>query len=158
CIERAVRSSGGRLPGSTGEKEKCAMPSAASVPIASRWLSENGPKELESLIRAIVFQPSAPILIADDDRNYVEASVGASKLLGLAPEMIIRRSLDDFVAPESKPVIPKLWQSFLEEGEQAGVLKLTAPDGTAREVEYTAKGNLLPVRHLLVLHDKNKLV
>ena len=29
-----------------------------------------------------------------------------------------------------------------------------APDGSAREVEYTAKGNVLPVRHLLVLHDK----
>ena len=132
------------------------MPSAASVPIASLWLSENGPKELESLMRAIVFQPSAPILIADDDRNYVEASVGASRLLGLPREKIIGRSLDDFVAPESKPVIPKLWQSFLKEGEQAGVLKLTAPDGTPREVEYTAKGNVLPVRHLLVLHDKNK--
>ena len=30
------------------------------------------------------------------------------------------------------------------------------PDGTPREVEYTAKGNVLPVRHLLVLRDKNK--
>jgi PAS domain S-box-containing protein len=29
------------------------------------------------------------------------------------------------------------------------------PDGTAREVEYTAKGNVLPVRHLLLLRDKS---
>jgi formate hydrogenlyase transcriptional activator len=28
------------------------------------------------------------------------------------------------------------------------------PDGGPREVEYSAKGNVLPVRHLLVLHDK----
>ena len=28
------------------------------------------------------------------------------------------------------------------------------PDGRPREVEYTAKGNVLPVRNLLVLRDK----
>jgi PAS domain S-box-containing protein len=108
------------------------------------------------LFRAICFHTSAPILIADDDRHSQEASVGAGKLLGIPRDKIIGRSLDDFVAPEVKPVIPKLWQSFLQEGEQVGVLKLTAPDGTPREVEYTAKGNVLPVRHLLVLHDKSK--
>ena len=55
------------------------------------WLVENGPKELESLFRAIVFQPSVPILIADNDRHYHEASFGASKLLGLPREKIIGR-------------------------------------------------------------------
>ena len=28
------------------------------------------------------------------------------------------------------------------------------PDGKPRDVEYTAKGNVLPVRHVLVLRDK----
>ncbi len=41
------------------------MPSTASHLTASQWLAENGPKELELLFRAIVFHPSAPILIAD---------------------------------------------------------------------------------------------
>src|SRR5580698_4573886 len=132
------------------------MPSAASPLATSQWLTENGPKELESLFRAIVFQPSAPILIADDDRRYTEASVGASKLLGLPREKIIGRSLDDFAAPEIKPVIRQRWQTLLEEGEQAGTLKLLGPDGAPREVEYTAKANVLPVRHLLVLRDKSK--
>ena len=31
------------------------------------------------------------------------------------------------------------------------------PDGGPREVEYTAKGSVLPVRHLLVLHDKSNI-
>ena len=30
------------------------------------------------------------------------------------------------------------------------------PDGGPRDVEYTAKGNVLPVRHVLVLHDKTR--
>ncbi len=123
---------------------------------AADWLVEHGPKELELLFRAIVFHPAAPILLADDDRHYREASVGAGKLLGLPREKIIGRSLDDFAAPEIKPAIPDLWQSFLKDGEQVGTLQLVGPDGTPRNVEYTAKGNVLPVRHVLVLRDKSK--
>jgi PAS domain S-box-containing protein len=76
-------------------------------------------------------------------------------LLGLPREEIIGRSLDDFVEPGFKPQVSELWQDFLEHGEQHGTLRLLAPDGSPREVEYTAKGNVLPVRHLLVLRDKN---
>jgi formate hydrogenlyase transcriptional activator len=132
------------------------MRSSTSLPQNIEWLVEHGPKELESLFRAIVFYPSAPILIADDDRRYQEASIGASKLLGLPRQNIIGRSLDDFAVPAIKPVISERWQAFLEEGEQAGTLQLLSPDGTSRDVEYTAKSNVLPVRHLLLLRDKTK--
>src|ERR1700687_2594533 len=125
----------------------------APLPQSTGWLEENGPKELELLFRAIIYHPSAPILIADDDRKYRDASVGASKLLGLPREKIIGRSLDDFAEPTFKPVISELWRDFLKDGEQEGTLQLVGPDGAPREVEYTAKGNVLPVRHLLVLHD-----
>ena len=130
------------------------MNSTASQPVAIRWLTENGPKELELLLRAVIFHPSTPILIADNDRRYREASVGASKLLGLPREKIIGRSLDEFAVPEIRPVISERWRKFLEEGEQVGTLQLLGPDGAPRDVEYVAKGNVLPVRHLLALRDK----
>jgi formate hydrogenlyase transcriptional activator len=126
----------------------------ASLPQVAGWLAENGPKELELLFRAIVFHPSAPILLADNDRHYRDASVGASKLLGLPREKIIGRTLDDFVEPSLKPVISERWRAFLDEGQQEGTLQLVGPDGAPRDVEYIAKGNVLPVRHLLVLRDK----
>ncbi len=121
---------------------------------AARWLVENGPKELELLFRAIVYHPSAPILITDDDGKSKDASAGAGKLLGLPREQIIGRQIGDFAPPSFKPEVSQLWRAFLEHGEQQGVLQLVRPDGTLREVEFTAKGNVLPVRHALVLRDK----
>jgi formate hydrogenlyase transcriptional activator len=133
------------------------MPSVASQPEGAGWLVENGPKELELLFRAIVYHPSSPILITDNDRHYREASSGAGKLLGVSREKIIGRTLDDFVEPSFKPQVSDLWQAFLQDGEQEGTLHLVGPDGRPREVEYIAKGNVLPVRHLLVLRDETDI-
>jgi len=130
------------------------MSSTASQPQSARWLAENGPKELERLFRAIVFHPYAPILLADDDGHYREASSGATKLLGLKRDEILGRKLDDFAEPSVKPLISDRWRTFLEEGAQDGTVQLIGPDGAPREVEYSAKGNILPVRHLMVLQDK----
>jgi formate hydrogenlyase transcriptional activator len=122
---------------------------------ADHWLADNGPKELESLLQTIVFQPSAPILVADNDRNCREASVGASALFGVPRREIVGRSLDDFAAASSKPAIKQLWQAFLDRGEQQGTLSVVNPAMGLREVDYIAKGNVLPERHLLVLRNKN---
>ena len=130
------------------------MSAEAARAHASGWLLETGPRELELLFRAIVFHPTVPILIADNERKYREASVGAGKLLGLSRDNIIGRSIDDFTAPGFKPRISELWSAFLGQGEQVGTLRLAGPDGTHRDVEYTAKGNVLPVRHLLVLRGR----
>jgi PAS domain S-box-containing protein len=128
--------------------------SAGSESPAAHWLVENGPRELEILFRAILYHPSTPILITDDHGNSREASAGVSKLLGLPREKIIGRPVDDFVPPSFKPEISQLWRALQEQGEQEGTLRLLGPDRSPLEVEFTAKGNVLPVRHILVLRDK----
>ncbi len=69
-------------------------------------------------------------------------------------DKIIGRKLDDFTDPGFRPTISKRWDTFLEHGEQEGTMPLVDAAGNLREVEYSAKGNVLPVRHLLVLRDK----
>ena len=97
---------------------------------SAEWLLEHGPRELELLFRAIVYHPSVPILVTDDDRNYRDASSGAAKLLGRTRREIIGHKIDDFVDPEFRPAISKLWSAFLGQGEQVGTLRLAGPDGT----------------------------
>jgi len=76
--------------------------------------------------------------------------------LGIPRGKIIGCQIDDFAPPAFKPKVSQLWQAFLERGEQVGTLRLVGADGTLREVEYTAKGNVLPIRHVLVLRDKTE--
>ena len=118
------------------------------------WLVENGLKALELLFRAVLYHPSEPILIADSDRHYLDANSGAGRLLGLSRDQIIGRRIDDFAEASFRPRIEQLWRAFMEQGEQEGTFPLVSPDGNVHEVEYTAKGNILPVHHLFVLHDK----
>jgi PAS domain S-box-containing protein len=118
------------------------------------WLAENGPRELELLFRAIVYRPTTPILIADDERNYRDASAGAVKLLGLPRERVIGRKLDEFAEPESAPLIPEIWDKLKGHGEVEGTLCLKDENGNPRVVEYKAKANVLPVLHVLTLQEK----
>ena len=130
------------------------MQSEAPYRQTDDWLAENGPKQLELLLRAIVYYPSAPILIADNERRSRDASSGAVKLLGFTRDRIIGRSLDEFLEPTFRPRISELWRAFLKNGEQEGLLPLVGQDGRLREVGYLAKGNVLPVRHLILLRDQ----
>lgn len=131
------------------------MSSAGVSPLGCPWLTEHGPGELEKLFRSIVFHPSASIVITDDEARYHEASVGAARLLGKPRQSLPGQKLHDFTPHALQPQVAQLWESFLAAGEKEGTLQLLGPDGSPREVQFTAKGNILPVRHVLALRDKS---
>jgi len=81
------------------------MSSIGLMAPTARWLVENGPRELELLFQTIVYHPSAPILITDEEGNFNDASVGMGKLLGVSREKIIGRPMHDFAQPGFKPQI-----------------------------------------------------
>src|SRR5271166_1848565 len=130
------------------------MCSASPQPQSRQWLLDSGLKRLELLFRAILYQPAEPILIADDDRCCRDASSSAGKLLGRPRNRIIGHRIDDFLEPGFRPQIERLWPAFLQKGEQRGTLRISGAGGIVRDVEYAAKVDVLPSRHLLELSDK----
>src|SRR5271166_1848567 len=130
------------------------MCSASPQPQSRQWLLDSGLKRLELLFRAILYQPAEPILIADEDRCCRDASSSAGKLLGLPRNRIIGHRIDDFLETGFRPQIERLWPAFLQKGEQRGTLRILGAGGIVRDVEYAAKVDVLPSRHLLELSDK----
>lgn len=127
---------------------------AASSKQAESWLAENGPRELEIFFPSILHHPSAAILTADDHRCIREVSSCAGKLVGRTREEMIGWRLDDLVDPGFKPQMEVQWRDFLKKGEYAGKLRLVEhAGGNPCEIEYTAKSNVLPGRHVVVLCD-----
>ena len=88
------------------------MYSTASEQETSSWLVNDGLKELELLLWAVLSHQSDPILIADNAGHCVEASSGAGKLLGLPMRKMIGESIHHLLQPnklqhaEAKEVLP----------------------------------------------------
>src|SRR5438477_1358921 len=88
-----------------GGKAVHVMSALSAKAAAAGWLEENGARELELLLRVVVYHPSNPVFITDDEGNSRDASVGLGKLLGLSREEIIGRPVDDFAAPGNQPQV-----------------------------------------------------
>jgi PAS domain S-box-containing protein len=91
-----------------------------------------------------------PMLMADDDRRYVAANRAACLLLRLRQDEIQQLRIDDLTPPESRVHIDGLWQAFLRDGTQSGTYELLMPDGPRMLIEYSAKANIEPGRHLSI--------
>ncbi|MFP5265023.1 MAG: PAS domain S-box protein [Blastocatellia bacterium] len=109
--------------------------------------------ETEREFRAVFDNALDAILVADDQGRYVDANRAACRLFGAPREELLDSKLADFVEPGQEPEILEAWRVFLGQGEQKGVFRLRRRDGAVRELEYTAKANFIPGRHLSVLRD-----
>jgi PAS domain S-box-containing protein len=122
------------------------VPKAAPIP-------ETAPSSgltAEELRAAFDGAPSA-ILIADDEGRYVDANPAASELLGIPREEILRRSIADVSPPDFD--FRGAWKEFLRTGHGRGEFELHLPGGGIRTVEYAARANISPGRHLSIMRD-----
>ena len=102
----------------------------------------------------MILRHATPLVVADNNRRSCNASSAVETLLGVSSVKVVDRPLDDFVESSFKPRLKALWQTVLEKGEKAGTLPLIGEDGSARMVEFEAKGNVLPARHVVILCDQ----
>jgi PAS domain S-box-containing protein len=93
------------------------------------------------------------VVVADDERRYVDVNEAAVRLFGLRREALLGLRLDDFVVSTAHGGADAAWRQFLETGEQQGEVTLARPDGELRVVEYSARANFVPGRHLSIMRD-----
>jgi PAS domain-containing protein len=90
------------------------------------------------------------ILVADDQRRFVDVNEAAASVLGLPRNEIVGRRIDEFFSEARGESVPAAWNSFVSEGVQCGICELEAP-GRLRRFEYRAKANFVPGFHLSIL-------
>jgi PAS domain S-box-containing protein len=93
------------------------------------------------------------VLVATDDRQYVDANPAACELLGLPKEELLGSRLEDFVPEGQRDVAREAWEGFIERGRMEGEIVLRRADGALRVAEFRARAGFLPGRHLSVLRD-----
>jgi PAS domain S-box-containing protein len=105
----------------------------------------------EQQLRAIFEQSLDAITITDAQGIYREANPAACQLFGLPLSELLGRRIVDFMEPgfDFKPA----WRSFRKQGQLTGTMRLLRLDGTVRSVDYAAKADFLPGRHLSILRD-----
>ena len=90
------------------------------------------------------------MLLADDDRRYVDANEAACTLLRTPRRQLLGMRIDDFTPPEAREDLSELWGSFVQSGSNAGEFELWLPGDERLTCEYSAVANVLPGRHLSI--------
>ena len=91
------------------------------------------------------------ILILDDQGLCLEANPAALALLGTVRSELVGCSIRKFHSPLDD--FENVWKRFLDSKIEQGEAELIRQDGVQVFVEYTAKANYLPGRHVAVLRD-----
>jgi two-component system cell cycle sensor histidine kinase/response regulator CckA len=115
--------------------------------------AETALTQSESKFRALFENALDPVLIANDKGVYVDANPAACALLGVPHDQIMGHTVHDFTEEASKPEAWPMWEQFLKDGGQRGVIRLQRPDGQILDVDFSATANFLPGRHFSVLRD-----
>jgi PAS domain-containing protein len=92
------------------------------------------------------------ILVADDDRKFVEVNDAAAEAFGMTRGEVVGRRIDEFFATAGGETIPAAWNDFISKGAQAGICEMNAA-GRKRIFEFRSKANFAPGFHSSVLRE-----
>jgi PAS domain S-box-containing protein len=88
-------------------------------------------------------------VIANDERQIVDANDAACELLGRTREEILELRIEDITAPELAPEVERMWAQFLALRRLSGVFGVVRPDGRTRVVNFAALADFpVPGIHL----------
>jgi len=96
-----------------------------------------------------------PMLLADDQRRYVDANAAACLFFRLSHAEICKLRIDDVTPPTLRPGMDAMWSDFLR-GDYSGPgthtpWNLHMPDGTSVAVDLSSTPRFQPGRHLAII-------
>lgn len=95
------------------------------------------------------------ILILDDDGVCLSANPSAFQLLGIGAEQVEGQSTDWVIGSlfPDRMAYESHWKRLLDRGLDSGQSEIIRPDGGQMIVEFTARANFSPSRHMFILRD-----
>ncbi|MFL5846390.1 MAG: PAS domain S-box protein [Solirubrobacteraceae bacterium] len=121
--------------------------------ITERKLAERSLAEREHGFRAVFDNAYDAILIADDDRRFVDVNPAACRVYGRTREQMLALRIDDVADSATAARLPDSWARFCEGSVITGESAIVRPDGEHRQVEYASTPNISPNRHLSIVRD-----
>lgn len=110
-------------------------------------------EQARAALRALFDSALDAILVATDDREYVDANPAACELLGVPRDELLGSRLEEFVPEGQEDAARAAWDEFLESGWMEGEIALRRADGAVRFAEFRARAGFLPGQHLSILRD-----
>ncbi|OAI54089.1 hypothetical protein AYO44_15475 [Planctomycetaceae bacterium SCGC AG-212-F19] len=119
--------------------------------ISERKAAESALRGRERQLRATFDGALDGMTILDDVGQFLDLNPAACELFGLPSAQLLYRKIVDFANPRAE--FEHAWSILRDKGHERGEFRVIRPDGSTRDVEYTATADLLPGRHLLILRD-----
>ncbi len=116
-------------------------------------------RQLEARVDALahfkaVFETAIDgIVIFNDDLRFVSGNPAVERMLGRPQEQLYGRRLTNVLNTEQAEEVRSQHLELLREGSQRGILSVARPDGTVIDIEYVARANFVPGRHVAQLRD-----
>jgi PAS domain S-box-containing protein len=115
--------------------------------------STDGSSGLEERVRILYRLALEGLLLVDNERRYVSVNGPAAALLGAPPEVVVGRRMEHYTPRDSLPLLERGWAALERAGELEGRGRLMRDDGSERMVEWRARWEFAPGRHLVALHE-----
>ena len=96
--------------------------------------------------------PTEFVLVANDDRQFVDATEMATRILRLKREELLGRRIEDMFDEANGESVPDAWEALVNDGVQTGICKTVAALGS-RRFAYRARANFAPGVHVGVLYE-----
>jgi PAS domain S-box-containing protein len=108
-------------------------------------------KESANLFQAVFDGAFEAMIISNDEGTYVDVNPAACELVGYTREDLLGQKVG--VLSGTTGTVEQAWPSLLKDGAVKGQYEFTRPDGVECEVEFSARANALPGKHVIVLRD-----